>query len=783
MAIRVGQTAFSGGVMTQSVVGRSDLEKYSLSLALATNAIISKSGSLMNRPGTIFVGEVYDSSQAARLVPFQFSTTQTYVGEITDSIWRPIMEGGQILEAAQNVVSITQANPGVVTITGHAYSNGDKVFPFAIGGMTEVEDGRVFTVANVTTDTFTLVDLWGDAVDTTDYTAFTSGGTFSRLYKLAFPYDASEVFEIDYAQTADTMYLTHLDYTPRKLTRSGHASWSVSAVTFGPTLASPTSPAAVAAVGSGATTYRYKITAIDDDTGEESLPSSVASCTNDLTVAGNANTVSWTAVSGAERYIVYKEDNGVYGLIGGTEGVSFSDTNYLPDLGDTPPQARDPFSSTGNKPAVCEFHEGRLVYGQTLNIPGGVWLSVSNRYDNFNVSTPAKADDSVSFDLRPGVNAVNGLLSLKKLCIFTADGEWTAEGGGVTQFITPSSLVTTLHTRRGSKRLQPIAVGDIGLYVQRQGAIIRAFGYSFEKDGFRSNDLTLLAPEFFKGYTIVDWCYQQEPESVVWCVRSDGALLALTFVEEQNTFAWTICYLGGASGDLSFGAVESCCAIEGDTQDDVYLVVNRTINGETKRYIEQLAPRWRPEYGFFVVTNIAEAYFLDSGISYRPDEETSIVPGLWHLEGLEVMALVDGSVQGPFDVEDGKITLSTPIQAGGVAHVGLSYATDVVDLPLAQETQTGARAGKRTGVNAVVLKLNASRGMKVGKYAAGPDKLVELKSRHLEDYDDPTQPYNGDTKPIAIDDKWDLLGSVWIRQEAPLPLELLGIYKDVSVGG
>lgn len=780
MVLRLAQFGFSGGVLSPALMGRTDVEKYALSLQKASNCIITKYGGVQNRAGTVFIGEVRNSAKTTRLTPFEFSTTQTYVLEWGEAIMRPIKDEGQVLQTSQNIAGITQASPGVVNIVAHGWSTGDQVFPAAIGGMTELLDHRVFTITVTDADHFTLADQWGTAINTTSYTAYTSGGTFSRLYQLTIPYDDSEIFEVGYAQTADTMLLAHLGYAPRKLTRSGHASWTITSITFGPVLAAPAGPGAVATVGAGATTYSYKITAYDDDTSEESLPSSVASVTNDLTVDGNKNTVSWSAVSGAERYLVYKAESGVYGLIGGTTGTSLIDDNILPDLGDTPPGSRNPFGSSSNYPARVDFHEGRSWWGQTLNTPGGVWSSNSNLYYNMNVASPAKGNDSVTVDLRPGVNAVQGFASTKKLCVFTADAEWTFEGGGVTQYITPSSLVTQRHTQRGSRGLKPIVIGDIALFVQRQGSVVRAYGYSFQQDGYRSNDLTLLAPHLFRGHTIVDWCYQQDPDSIVWCVRDDGVVLALTFVEDQNTFAWTPHYLGGHFSTGTWGIAESCCSIEGSDQDDVYFVVKRTINGQTKRYIEKLATRWFATYDADdAITNVEDMYFLDCGVQDALVSGTT-VRGLWHLEGQSVYALGDGDIQGPFTVASGVITLTT---AATTVHVGLAYTPDIIDLPITQATQSGAPQGRDKIISNVVLKLNQSRGVKIGN-PAEEDKIVEIKSRDTQDeWDDPIEPYTGDTKPIGFDGNSTLDGAVLVRGSIGLPLEVLMIAKDAVLGG
>lgn len=783
MPVRVGQYGFSGGEIGPQLFGRADLEKYALSLRTVKNCLITKYGGVLNRAGTAFIGEVRDSADITRLLPFQFSVTQAYVLEFGDEILRPIKDDGQVLESAKSVSGITKASPGVVTATSHGFSNGDRVFPDAIGGMVELLDNRVFTVAGATTHTFTLVDMWGDAVNTTGYTTYTSGGTFSRLYQLAMPYDQLQVFDVGYAQTTDTMYLTHLSYATRKLTRSGHASWSISTVTWGPTLSAPAGLTATAGSGSGSTAYIYKVAAFDEDTNEESLPSTGATISNDLTVAGNFNSLAWASVAGAERYLIYKEDGGAFGYIGGVAApaLTFMDDNILPDLGDAPQGSRDPFTASSDYPAVCGFHGGRLALGQTTQEPGGVWLSQATRYENLNVATPAKADDAVSFVLSPGVNAVRGLVSINKLAIFTSEREFTADGGGVQSAITPASLDVRKHTRRGSSTLAPIEVGDIALFVQRQGAVVRAFGYSFEKDGYRTNDLTLLAPHLFRGHTIVDWCYQQDPDSIVWCVRDDGVLLALTFVEEQNTFAWSVCYIGGTFGSggsaTGYGVVESCACIEGTTQDDVYLIVKRTINGETKRYIEKLLKRWDGD-----AEEIAEARFSDSSITYTKATSASTVPNLWHLEGQSVIALVDGNVQGPFTVANGAITLTTAMIANGSAQVGLPYTSDVVDLPMAAQTQTGAAQGKTKVISDVVLKLNRTRGISYGSYTH-LDRLQTIKERDLENYDDPIAPYSGDTRQLRIDGGWDLDGSVIIRQSNPLPMEILMIARNVTVDG
>ena len=708
-----------------------------------------------------------------RIIGFEFSTTQTYVVELGDLVLRPIKDQGQILETGTAITAITKASPGVVTSASHGLSNGDRVYISGVIGMTEV-NSRVYIVANKDTNTFELTDLYGSNVNSTNWTTYSSGGTVARLYQLTTTYAHGDVFALNYAQTADTMYIVHTGYVVRKVTRTGHASWTITNVTFGPTQATPTNLNVTASPASGATVNYYKVTAVNDDNNsEESLPTAADDATNDLTVAGNLNTVTWTAASGAERYNVYKAENGIYGYIGGTTGTSFVDDNISPDLADTPPSARDPFSGSSNYPGAVDFHEGRLWFGGTLNTPGGVWGSQSGIYENLNVSVPVKANDAISFELRPGVNAVKSFASIKELCVFTANAEHTVKGGASTDFITPASIVTKRHSRRGSAAIDSLVIGDVALFVQRRGAVIRAFGYSFEKDGFVTNDLTLLAPHFFQGHTIVDWCYQEHPHAVVWIVRDDGVLLSMTFVAEQNVIAFSEHYLGGTFSTYDYGFVESCTCIQGTVEDEVYLVVKRTVNSTTKRYIEMLNVRWNGDSD-----DMEDAKFFDAAITYD-GALTSTVTGLHHLEGEEVYALADGSIQGPFTVSSGAITLTT---AASVVQVGLAFTPEVKDLPVVRETQEGARQGRRVAVNKVGLKLRHSRGVKI-MHPDDEDRFIELDDRNSEAWDAATEVTDGDIEPRTPDGRWDMNGAILLKGTPGLPMEIVSITKDVTVGG
>lgn len=236
------QSNFNGGEFSPLAQGRVDADRYRIGLSTCLNYVPSIQGGLMRRPGTKFVAEVNDSSKSTRLIPFEFSTTQAYMLEFGDEYIRFYKDNGIITEATKNITGITAANPAVVTSNAHGYSNGDEVYIASVAGMTQL-NGRWFKVANVAANTYELKYKDGTNVNSTGFTAYSSGGTSARVYTISSPYQDTHLFQINYTQSADTLYLVHPSYQPRKLTRTGHTSWTLTAITFvdGP-YAAPVSP-------------------------------------------------------------------------------------------------------------------------------------------------------------------------------------------------------------------------------------------------------------------------------------------------------------------------------------------------------------------------------------------------------------------------------------------------------------------------------------------------------------------------------------------------------------
>ena len=592
-------------------------------------------------------------------------------------------------------------------------------------------------------------------------------------YEVVTPYGHADVGDLVFCQEADVMYIVHPSYAPRKLARLTDDNWTLTTVTFGASISAPAAPTATANVSTTTSwspkNYYYKVAAVADN-GEESLPSDPSGAAyNDLSLNGNTNTIDWVAVPGAVRYIVYKEDNGVYGYIGGTEGLTFEDENITADLADTPQTARNPFSGSGNYPRCATFIEQRLAFASTNNEPQAVWLSQSANYENFGYSSPtAKASDAVTFRIRARqVNEIRSMLPVKALMLLTSGAEWLVSGGSTSDAITPSAIKIDNQGYRGASKVQPVVVGNIVLFAQARGGVIRDFSYEFTADGFVGNDLTILARHLFEGRSVKAWAYAQAPSSIVWVVLDNGALVSLTYMKEHEVWAWT-------RHDSGAGAVfEDVTVVEEGNEDVPYFIVKRTIDGSAKRYIEKLHTR---EFA-----SVEDAFFVDSGLTYTGAAATTI-SGLDHLEGEEVVALADGNVVRGLTVTGGAVTLPN---AASKVHIGLGYeaALQTLSLDMGAVQGLGTVQGRMKSISEVTLRVEDTRGIFVGPYDGDRDSrhLVEYKQRSTEAWNEAIRLYTGDLR-ITTPWDWNTNGSTWVKQFDPLPMTILAIMPDVTVG-
>ncbi|BAQ86278.1 putative tail tubular protein B [uncultured Mediterranean phage uvMED] len=821
--------SFTAGEMSDSMQGRTDFAKYFSAASRIENFVVLPHGPITRRPGTYFVAEVKTSSAKTRLIPFSFSTEQTYVLEFGNQYIRFYKDDGQI----------------------------------------------------------------------------TSGGS---AYEISSPYTTAQLFDLKFAQSADVMYICNENHPVKKLSRTGHTSWTLADVDFtdGPYLDSNTSSTTMTPSG---TSGSITITA-----------SSSAFVSTDVNrfinfSNGYAKITAFTSAT----------------VVSATVENNFDNTNAVTDwkLG--------AFSTTTGFPRCVSFFEQRLVFAGTSNQPQTMFFSKSGDYENMTSGT--NDDDAMIYTIASNqVNAIQALKATRTLIVMTTGGEYAVSSGASQDAITPTNINIRKQSNYGSSGVDALSIGNATIFLQRARRKIRELAYNFDTDGYTAPDLTILADHISES-GLTDMSYQQEPYSVVWAVRADGQMAGLTYNRLENVVAWhrhifggksdtgktvkqqkisftanstnvnttsnqiTITGHGLATGDqvyyyaasnkigglsnskvyyviavdvnniklaistanasantaisltsapgsdttqfiyqgvninnnilfvsahgfksgnhifyknsgtaisglsentkyfvekiddnqiqlysdeargtvvnltsahsseqtdkiLTHAKVESVACIDGDGEEDqVWVIVQRYINGATKRYVEYFTP-------FEFNEDLTAFHFLDSGLTYTGGE-TSSLSGLTHLEGEVVDIIGEGSVQNSKTVSSGAVSLDTAIEE---AQVGLLYSSDLQTMRL-DEGYTETTQTKTVRVFDLSVRFQNTVGASVGPSS---DNLTNIDFRDSgASMDLPVPLFTGD-KQIEFDAGHGVEGLIYVKQPQALPMTILGIYPRLE---
>ena len=655
-------STFTSGEISPRLEGRIDIEKYRSGLSDLTNMIVQPHGGLTRRPGTEYLGAVKDSSVKTRLIPFQFKTSDTYILEFGHQYMRVFRNGLQVLlGSAKTITAATKANPAVITSNSHGYSNGDEIYLTSVGGMTEL-NGRNYIVANASTNTYSLKDLFGNNINSTNYTTYTSGGSTDEIYEIATPYASADVFNLRFVQSADVMYFAHPSYAIRTLSRTDHNAWTFA-----------------------------------------------------------------------------------------TPSINENSTPVL--------------TTSNNYPSVVTFFEQRLVFAATNNNPQTIWFSKNADYLNFTTGT--SADNALIYTIASNqVNSIRYLSPTRVLTIGTSGGEYvlTTTNDGP---ITPTTTQIRKYSNYGSANIEPVQVADVTLFLQRGNRKVREFKYVGEVNtaGYQAPDITVLAEHITKG-GVEGFAYQQEPENIVWCIRADGTLLGLTYRREEAVVAWHKHVIGGKFG-AGQAVVESISALPTDSgNDELYMVVKRTINGQTMRYVEVMK-----DFDFGSTTT--SAFFVDSGLAYA-GSAVSGFSSLYHLEGDDVSILANGASHPDKTVSNGAISLDFSATS---AAIGYGYTSSMQTLRIESGSQDGISQGKPKRIHGITMRLFETVGVEIGNDAGEIDRVFFRDSSMAMDEAVPL--FTGD-KDIEFQGGFDDDDRIYLQQTQPLPLTILALYPRMN---
>lgn len=823
---------------------RQSFQKYPFGAAVMRNMIPTVEGAMIRRPGTRFVHELLDSSTRARLLSFVFSTLQAYMlvaeagkmtfnrnqgqifvpshggaisngtfdADITD--WDDRSTGGagnQISHDATNDRLTLETNGTAATDIGWAEQDVavtdptvEMVLKFRVigapGDRIELRVGTTSTGSELVSDVLFETGYHCHALtpgegNATVYIQFRNRGNFrnkdvqiddvslvdNAALQIDSPYGGSDLTAIKTAQSADVMYSVNGTSPPYKLSRFGNTSWSLTEVAFedGPYLLEneeSTTLQAGALAGLGVTVTASSTTGINE--GRGFLSTDIG---RSIRIQHSTNEPGWGVIVG----------------VNSTTQVSVDVRRDFNATTTTTDWRLGAWSATTGYPSSVGFYEQRIVFAATANQPQTFWLSQSADLENMRPDSfvsgavQVEDDDALDFTMAADqVNAIRWLSGGKQLFIGTVGGEWLVTSDGA--FITPSDIEVKQQTTHGSADIQPARVGHVVLFVQSAGRRVRELVFDFNTDGLLAPDMTSLASHILRG-GVEEIAFQEEPLRVLWCVRGDGVLAGLTYEREENVVGWARHVLGGSfSGGEA--VVESVASIPGNDgagqtqssadRDEVWVIVKRTINGVTKRYVEFMEGSFEgplrddyeteADWKTAMIAQQADAYYADSMLTYNGAATTS-VSGLDHLEGEEVVIWADGAVHPRKTVSGGGVAFDYEVTK---AQIGLPFEHTWRSLKNSAGAARGTAMGQKTRIHFVTLILQDAVSVNLGPDV---DNLYTIPLREVSDLMDTAVPLFSGELEADFDGDWDSDPRMVIQGDDPGPLKVLAIAPRLTV--
>lgn len=589
------------------------------------------------------------------------------------------------------------------------------------------------------------------------------------LYLTA-PYAEADLQDIIGVQSADVMYLFHEDYPTYKLLRYGHTSWSLERVAWqdGPwmtqnTTSTTLTPSAVS--GSSVTVTASSTEGINGDEGFKSTDVGRL-----VRIDNPASSIDWgwgviTAVSSSTSVTVDVTDSDR------PFATTNADVNWRLGM----------WSDTTGWPRCGVFYEQRLFVGGSTDRPQ---TFVASQTSDFETMSPDSAnssgvwdgtvEDDDALDYTISSNQVDAIVSMAasadSMFILTSGGIWRPTSNGAV--MTPTDIAVRRQVSSPAAEIEPLAIDNVVLFVQQGKRKVRELAFNFEADGYRAFDMTRLAQHITFG-NIREVAYAEEPESQVYALLETGKLLSMTFRREEDVVGWTRHVVGGSfsSGDA---VVESVVTIPGNdgagqthdstNRDEVWIIVKRTIDGGTKRYVEFFERSHEDGH------DVEDAFYVDCGLTYD-GSAASTITGLSHLEGETVKVWADGDVVADKTVSSGQITLPA---AASVVQVGLGYTHKLRNLKMEGGAAAGTAVTKRKRIVKMGFVVQHSHELKYGPTSSSLSTVALGDLSGAED-----KLYTGEHK-VDWPDGWKDDPRVYIEGDAPAPFVLLAMAPETD---
>ncbi|HRF11300.1 MAG TPA: hypothetical protein PLR37_04065 [Candidatus Accumulibacter phosphatis] len=716
------QTNFTAGEMSPRLLGRVDITRYANGAKTIENGYPLVHGGVIRRPGTRFVTSTkFSTTKRSRLIPYIFNEDQSYIIEFGDLYIRVYKDGAQVLSAP------------------------------------------------------------------------------STPYEIATPYTEAMLDDLDYVQGADTMFIAHPGLPIYRLRRQDHDDWSLAPAPFTVTpfdeigfRPATTLTLSSAAVGAGRTLTAGASTFLASDVGRDvwagagvaeiTAYTSATEVTASISVAFSSTSIAadeWQVRGSPQESITpsakdpvggavtltaaalntwrpsdvgkfVKVNRGLVEITGYTSALQVTGTilTALDSVVSSPADAWTLEASVWNSidgyPRTVSLHEQRLIAAGSPGYPQTVWMSRIGESLSFESGTAD--DDAMSFTISSDqINPIAHMGQVRSLIALTYGGEFTLSGGSEKP-ITPTNIQVRNQSVYGCNAVRPIRIGNELFFVQRASRKLRAMSYKFETDAYGAPDLSVLA-EHATASGIVAMAYQQEPESIIWMVRSDGVIATVTVDRDQDVVGW--------ARQITDGVYESIATIPVSDGEEVWAIVRRTVGGSTVRYVERFDP----------------AMATDCAITGTHATGTDTWAGLDHLEGKEVDVLADGIVMQRETVSGGVVTIARDALA---VEIGLPYTTTIETLTPDVASGNGSAQGNSLRIAEVTLRFLDTTGCELN------GQVIAFRSFGPAVLDAPAPLFTGDHRIEKLG--WERgSAELVIQQRQPLPFHLLSVIKKFTV--
>ncbi|ENF6042976.1 hypothetical protein ABRV10_005075 [Citrobacter amalonaticus] len=559
-------------------------------------------------------------------------------------------------------------------------------------------------------------------------------------YEIASPYTAAMLPDVNYVQGADTMFLAHENVPPQRLQRLGQTNWVLEPAPF---IVEPFDEIRD-------TPQKWCKPSVKEFIGSEvtlTLSDEEPPAGSDGTLTGGG----WVSAD-VGSYVRINEGLVLVDSITSSQKAVGTIRKVLSATQAASPGAwtreDSVWGGSMGYPGAVTLYQQRLVLAGSPRFPQTIWFSETGVYLSFELGTDD--DNAMSFTLSSDqLNPIVHLAQMNTLIALTYGGEFTVTAGNESA-ITPTNISVKNPSPYGCNNIRPIRVGTEIMFVQRAGRKLYAAAY--DPDSFvayTANDMTVLA-EHITASGISDMAYQQQPDPFVWIARKDGSAASMAIDRTQDVIAW--------SRHATDGAFESVTSIPSDTDDVVYVLVRREVNGQTVRFVEVLDSTLR----------------TDSAVTGTSTGGATTWTGFAHLEGKTIDVVADGSVMPQAVVSGGQITLTRKAKS---IEAGLHYETTIQTLTPEVATSEGTTQNAKKRTSEVTMRFLETTGAECN------GQVIPFRRFGPQVLDKPAPLFTGDHY-------WGKLGwergedSLLIQQRQPLPFHILAIiFTFTSNGG